>query len=160
RTHVRRSCSRDVSWKGFRWRVTWAGVTNPEHAAPVAKRIPHERVHHGDVVLDEYAWLADKEDPDTIGYLKAENAYTEAATAHLAGLRETVFQEIKSRTQQTDLSVPTRKGGYWYYPRTVEGQQYAIHCRRAVAPGEVDPPATGDGAPLPGEEVLLDGNEL
>jgi oligopeptidase B len=127
---------------------------------PIAKRIPHERVHHGDHVIDEYAWLANKEDPDTVAYLKAENAHTEAATAHLAGLRETVFNEIKSRTQETDLSVPTRKGGYWYYARTVEGQQYPILCRRAVADGEVDPPATADGTPLPGEEVLLDGNAL
>ncbi|MEN3306154.1 MAG: oligopeptidase [Micromonosporaceae bacterium] len=135
-------------------------TTSPKTEAPTAKRIPHERVHHGDVVIDEYAWLADKEDPDTIGYLKAENAYTEVATAHLAGLRDTAFQEIKSRTQETDLTVPARKGGFWYYARTVEGQQYGIQCRRAVAEGEVDPPATGDGAPLPGEEVLLDGNEL
>jgi oligopeptidase B len=126
----------------------------------VAKKVPHERVQHGDTVVDEYFWLADKENPDTIGYLTAENAYTEARTAHLAGLRETVFGEIKARTQETDLSVPARKGGYWYYSRTVEGQQYSIRCRRAVQPGEVDPPATGDGAPLPGEEILLDGNEL
>lgn len=139
-------------------------TTTPPGAAavqpPVAKRVPHERVHHGDRVIDEYAWLADKEDPDTIAYLRAENVYTEAVTAHLAGLRDTVFNEIKSRTQETDLSVPARKGGHWYYTRTVEGQQYGIQCRRPVAPGEVDPPATGDGTPLPGEEVLLDGNEL
>lgn len=126
----------------------------------MAKKVPHERVQHGDTVVDEYFWLADKENPDTIGYLTAENAYTEARTAHLAGLRETVFGEIKARTQETDLSVPARKGGYWYYSRTVEGQQYSIQCRRAVQPGEVDPPATGDGAALPGEEILLDGNEL
>jgi oligopeptidase B len=138
--------------------VTTTPPTAPQ--PPTAKQVPHERVHHGDPVIDEYAWLADKEDPDTVAYLNAENAYTEAVTAHLAGLREAVFNEIKSRTQETDLSVPARKGGYWYYTRTVEGQQYAIHCRRAVAEGEVDPPATGDGGPLPGEEVLLDGNEL
>ncbi len=127
---------------------------------PIAKRIPTERSHHADTVIDEYAWLTAKDDPDTIAYLKAENAYTEAATAHLAGLRETVFHEIRTRTQETDLSVPNRKGGYWYYIRTVEGQQYSIHCRRAVAPGEVDPPSTDDGAPLPGEQVLLDENAL
>jgi oligopeptidase B len=127
---------------------------------PLAKRQPTERTHHGDTVVDEYAWLADKDDPDTIAYLKAENAYTEAATAHLNGLRETLFEEIRRRTQETDLSVPTRKGGHWYYTRTVEGQQYGIHCRRAVRPGETDPPMPADGAPLDGEEVLLDGNAL
>ncbi len=126
----------------------------------MAKKVPHERVQHGDTIVDEYFWLADKGNPDTIGYLTAENAYTDARTAHLAGLREAVFGEIKARTQETDLSVPARKGGYWYYSRTVEGQQYSIQCRRAVQPGEVDPPATGEGAALPGEEILLDGNEL
>jgi oligopeptidase B len=127
---------------------------------PIAKTVQHERTFHGDTVIDEYAWLANKDDPDTIAYLKAENAYTEAATAHLAGLRETLFNEIRSRTQETDLSVPARKGGYWYYTRTVEGQQYGIYCRRPVQPGEVDPPSTQDGQPLQGEQVLLDGNEL
>ncbi len=127
---------------------------------PIAKRVRAERTHHGDTVVDDYAWLQDKDDPDTIAYLKAENAYTEEATAHLAELRDTMFSEIKTRTQETDLSVPTRKGGFWYYTRTVEGKQYGLQCRRAVAIGEVDPPSTGDGAPLAGEEVLIDGNEL
>jgi oligopeptidase B len=129
-------------------------------AAPTARRVPVERTHHGDTVVDEYAWLADPADPATIEYLTAENAYTEAATAHLAPLRETLFGEIKRRTQETDLSVPVRRGGFWYYTRTVAGQQYPIHCRRAVHEGEVDPPETGGGEPLAGEEVLLDGNQL
>src|SRR3954447_10360032 len=107
---------------------------------PVAKTVPSERTHHGDTVVDEYAWLADKEDPDTVAYLTAENAWTEAATAHLAGLRETIFGEIKSRTKETDLSVPSRKGAYWYYTRTVEGQQYGIHCRVPAAGDDPTPP--------------------
>ena len=127
---------------------------------PSAKQVPHERAHHGDTVIDEYAWLADKEDPDTIAYLNAENAYTEAATAGLGQLQDQIFAEIKARTQESDLSVPVRKGGWWQYARTVEGQQYAVHCRRAVRPGEVIPPLPEDGQPLDGEEVLLDGNEL
>jgi oligopeptidase B len=135
-------------------------MTETVPAPPVAKRLPAERTHHGDPVVDEYAWLADQDDPDTIGYLRAENAYTEAVTAHLAPLRAAVFDEIKRRTQETDLSVPVRKGGFWYYTRTVEGQQYGIHCRRAVRDGELDPPDTGNGTPLDGEVVLLDGNQL
>jgi oligopeptidase B len=127
---------------------------------PAAKRVPRPRTFHGDTVIDEYAWLADKEDPDTIGYLKAENAYAEAATAGLAPLRDRIFAEIKARTQESDLSVPARKGGWWRYARTVEGKQYAVHCRRAVRPGEAIPPLPADGQPLEGEEVLLDGNEL
>jgi oligopeptidase B len=125
---------------------------------PIAKRIPTERTHHGDTVIDEYAWLVDKDDPDTIAYLTAENEYTDERTKDQRSLRETIFNEIKTRTKETDLSVPVRHGGYWYYTRTVEGQQYGIHCRRAVEPGETDPPATDDGGPLAGEAVLLDGN--
>ncbi len=125
---------------------------------PVAKRIDHIRSFHGDDFNDEYAWLADKADPDTVALLEAENAYTEARTAHLADLRESLFQEVKTRTLETDLSVPNRKGGYWYYTRTVEGKQYGIHCRVAVTGSE--PPKTEAGQPLDGEEILLDGNEL
>jgi len=131
-------------------------VTEP----PIAKQVPTERTYHGDTVIDEYAWLAVKDDPDTIAYLKAENAYTEAATTGLAPLRDQVFTEIKARTQESDLSVPVRKGGWWHYSRTVEGQQYAVYCRREIRPGEVIPPISADGQPLDGEEVLLDGNEL
>jgi oligopeptidase B len=127
---------------------------------PLASRIPAERRQHGDTFTDDYAWLAEKDNPEVIAYLTAENAYTEAMTAGLAGLRDTIFAEIKARTQETDLSVPVRKGGWWYYSRTVEGQQYRIHCRRAAGPAEVTPPSDGDGRPLDGEEILLDGNEL
>jgi oligopeptidase B len=127
---------------------------------PIAKQVPSERTHHGDTVNDPYAWLADPKNPDVIAYLEAENAYTEALTAGLGELRTAVFDEIKARTQETDLSVPVRKGNWWRYSRTVEGQQYSIHCRRLVRDGEVMPPIPEDGKPLDGEEVLLDGNEL
>jgi oligopeptidase B len=125
---------------------------------PTAKRVPTERTHHGDTVIDDYAWLAAKDDPDTVAYLPAENRYTEARTADQAELREALYREIKRRTQETDLSLPARKGGYWYYTRTEEGKQYGIYCRRAVAEGETAPPSTDDGTPLPGEEILLDAN--
>jgi len=127
---------------------------------PAARRIPSTRTHHGDTVIDEYAWLADKDDPETLRYLEAENAHTAAMTAGRAGLRDDIFAEIKGRTQETDLSVPVRKDGWWYYSRTVAGQQYPVNCRRAVQPGEEAPPVTGDGAPPPGEEILLDQNEV
>ncbi|MEU4155530.1 S9 family peptidase [Actinoplanes sp. NPDC026670] len=124
---------------------------------PTARQAPTERTFHGDTVVDEFAWLMAKEDPATISHLEAENAWTEQATAHLAGLREKVFQEIKGRTQETDLSVPSRKGGFWYYTRTEEGKQYGISCRVPVSPGETAPPMDAE---KPGEEILLDGNEL
>ncbi len=131
-------------------------TTETPAGPPTVRPVPTERTHHGDTVVDEFAWLAQKDDPQTIAYLEAENAWTERSTAHLAELRDTVFGEIRSRTQETDLSVPSRKGAYWYYTRTEEGKQYGIHCRVAVRPGETDPPMTDTD----GEEVLLDGNAL
>lgn len=127
---------------------------------PAARRIPHKRTHHGDTFIDEYAWLAAKDDPQTIAYLEAENAYIAAMTAGQASLREAIFTEIKGRTQESDLSVPARKRGWWYYTRTIEGQQYSVQCRCPVREDQAGPPRTEDGAPLPGEEILLDCNEL
>ncbi|WP_273490643.1 S9 family peptidase [Gordonia otitidis] len=137
--------------------------TTPGNAAaltaPAAKKVRTERVHHGDTFVDEYEWLRDKDDAEVIAFLEAENAYTEAHTAQLADLRATIFGEIKSRTKETDMSVPSRRGGYWYYGRTQEGKQYGIQCRCPI--GDVDdwtPPEVSDDAPLPGEEILLDAN--
>jgi oligopeptidase B len=123
---------------------------------PVAARKPIERTHHGDVFVDDYEWLRDKTDIEVLDYLRAENIYTQARTAHLESLREAIFGEISERTLQTDLSVPTRRGGYWYYTRTVEGKQYPISCR-VRADGD-EPPATD--SEIAGEETLLDGNEV
>ena len=131
-----------------------------EAATPAAKRTATKRVHHGDAIVDEYEWLADSGDPDTIAFLEAENAYTEAMTAGQADLRESIFAEIKGRTQQADLTVPTRRGDWWYYTRTIEGKQYQVHCRRAVLIGDERPPMTPDGSPLDGEHIVLDSNEL
>ena len=126
---------------------------------PVAPRRPIVRRHHDDEVVDDYEWMRDKEDPETLAYLEAENAHTEAQTAHLAPLRGAIFDEIKSRTLETDLSVPVRRGSWWYYSRTVEGKQYGVRCRCAVADaGDWEPPVLEPGIPVPGEEVLLDSN--
>ena len=137
-----------------------AGSAGSASLPPAAARVPAKRVQHGDTVVDDYAWLADKDNPQTIEFLAAQNAYTEAMTADQAQLRAAIFGEIKARTQESDLSVPSRKGGWWYYTRTQEGKQYAVYCRRAVRPDDTGPPMTQDGTPLDGEEVLLDGNEL
>lgn len=126
---------------------------------PVAKTEPLIRRHHGDTVIDNYEWLRDKDSPATLAYLEAENAYASDQTAHLAGLRQQIFDEIKNRTEETDLSVPTRHGGWWYYSRTVEGQQYALRCRCPVA--EADdwtPPQLDARAAIAGEQILLDVN--
>ncbi|QIH99954.1 S9 family peptidase [Rhodococcoides fascians A21d2] len=126
---------------------------------PVAKKVPLERTHHGDTFIDNYEWLRAKEDPEVIAYLEAENAYTEQQTAGLESLRGKIFDEIKSRTQETDLSVPTRMGQWWYYSRTVEGKSYGLQCRCPVdSPGDWTPPTLSSDVDVPGEQVLLDAN--
>ena len=131
-------------------------TANPR-SAPRADQRPKRRIHHQDTVTDGYEWLRDKDDPAVIGYLTAQNEYTDQRTAHLADLRQKIFEEIRSRTQETDLSVPTRRGLWWYYTRTVEGLQYGIHCRAPVTdPDNWTPPELGEE--VPGEQVLLDGN--
>ncbi|MHA7208711.1 S9 family peptidase [Arthrobacter sp. MDT1-65] len=130
-----------------------------------AKKVPSERTHHGDTFVDSYEWMREKEDPELIGYLERENEYTEAVTRHQEPLREAIFTEIKDRTQETDLSVPARKKGWWYYSRTEEGKQYGIQCRVAAEDtGDLardwTPPEVVPGQPVPGEQVMLDGNEL
>ncbi|MEP6667066.1 MAG: oligopeptidase B, partial [Nocardioidaceae bacterium] len=127
---------------------------------PVAEKRPIERVHHGDTFVDNYEWLREKENPETVAYLEAENAYTRQQTAHLADLREAVFTEIKTRTQETDLSVPSRTGSYWYYRRTLEGQQYPLVCRTPAAPDDWTPPTLEPDVDVPGEQLLVDCNEL
>ncbi|RMF68411.1 MAG: S9 family peptidase, partial [Calditrichaeota bacterium] len=114
---------------------------------PVAKRIDHRDTLFGDVRVDPYFWLRDRENPEVIRYLEAENAYTEAMMAHTKPLQEKLFEEMVGRIKQTDLSVPVKRGSYFYYYRTQKGKQYVIHCRKK---GSLDAP----------EEVLLDENEL
>ncbi|MDM7886921.1 S9 family peptidase [Curtobacterium sp. RHCJP20] len=136
-----------------------------EHAQatpPTAAKRPVTRTHHGIEFVDDYEWLRDKESPETLAHLEAENAWTEARTAHLAGLRDRIFAEVKNRVQETDLSVPVRMGDWWYFTRTAEGSQYGVHCRAPISgPDDWTPPAVDEGAAaLPGEQVVLDGNAL
>ncbi len=131
-----------------------------DQAAPRADRRPIERTHHDDTFSDPYEWLRDKDNPEVIGYLEAENAYTDAQTVHLGELTDAIFGEIKARTQETDLTVPTFTthtdgSAYWYYARTVEGSEYRIYCR--VKAGERSMPPNAEQK-IDGEEVLLDGN--
>jgi oligopeptidase B len=119
---------------------------------PVAQRRRELLEIHDDSRVDDWYWLRNREDPEVISYLEAENAYQEAMTAHTAELRDRLFEEIKSRIQETDLSAPTAWAGWWYYTRTVEGQQYAIHCR-----SRTEPPPDGSA---PDEQVTIDENAL
>ncbi|MBV9351090.1 MAG: S9 family peptidase [Mycobacterium sp.] len=126
---------------------------------PVAKRVESRREFHGDVVVDPYEWLRNKADPEVIAYLEAENAYADQATAQLEPLRQQIFDEIKARTKETDLSVPIRRDAWWYYGRSFEGKQYGVHCRCPVRdPGDWTPPFFDEDTEIPGEQVLLDEN--
>ncbi|NYG05671.1 oligopeptidase B [Phycicoccus badiiscoriae] len=135
-------------------------MTTPEAARPTpprAERRETTREHHGDVVVDPYEWLRDKEDPAVRAHLEAENAYAEAVTAHLQPLRDAIFEEIRSRTQETDLSVPVASGPWWYYSRSFEGSQYAVECRAPRVEG-APRPMPEPGTEVEGEQVLLDAN--
>ena len=123
----------------------------------VTKHVEHVREHHGDRVVDPFEWLRDKDDPEVIAHLEAENAYAEAMTSHLEPLRGRIFDEIKSRTQETDLSVPAAYRGWWYYSRTFEGKQYAAQCRVRMVAGR-GRPQLEPGVTPEGEQVLLDVN--
>lgn len=128
-------------------------------AAPLAARRPRELTTHGDTRVDDFYWLRDddRKDPAVLAHLEAENAYTKAVLADTEALQETLYKEMRGRIQEADRSAPQRSHGYYYYTRTEEGAQYAVHCRRAAP---ATPPAEDDvmdeSAP---EEVLLDENE-
>ncbi|MCU1453310.1 MAG: family peptidase [Acidimicrobiales bacterium] len=126
----------------------------PPDGPPRPERRPTTRTHHGDEITDPYAWLRDADDPATLPHLEAENAWTAAVTAPQAELCERLFEEIRSRVQETDLSVPYRKGAWWYYVRTEEGKAYARHCRR---------PDDGTGLAMAADEteqLVVDENVL
>ena len=125
---------------------------------PTARRDPVAREHHGDRFDDPYAWMADRESSELRELLVAENAYATERTEHLRPLAEQVFEEFRSRIEETDLSVPVRHDRWWYYSRTVEGEQYAVEARVAVA-DHPERPALDAGRPPAGEQVLLDQNE-
>ncbi|HEX3438013.1 MAG TPA: S9 family peptidase [Pseudacidobacterium sp.] len=114
---------------------------------PTARAERKETTLHGHTLVDDYAWLRDKESPETIAYLKAENDYTAAVMEPTAELQEKLYREMLSHIKETDVSVPFHYGDYWYYTRTEEGLQYPIHCRKH---GSLEAPET----------VVLDVNKL
>ncbi len=114
---------------------------------PEAKKIEKALVKHGETRIDNYYWLNDREDPEVIAYLEAENAYTNAMLQHTEALQQKLFDEIVGRIQQTDMSVPYKLNGYYYYTRYEEGKEYPIYCRKK---GSLDVE----------EEVMLDVNAM
>jgi len=137
---------RHLSWMCLLLLVS-LGISQEAAQPPVAKIKPKQTVIHGETLVDNYFYFREKENPEVIDYLNKENAYTQAMMQPTKKLQEKLYQEFLSHTRQTDLSVPTLSNGYWYYTRTIEGQQYPLHCRKR-------------GVVEAKEEVMLDVNEL
>jgi oligopeptidase B len=110
---------------------------------PIATPQPNALSIHGDDRIDPYYWLRDRENPDVIAYLEAENDYAKVMLADTETLQQQLYEEMLGRIQETDLSVPVFHGGYYYYTRTEEGKAYGIHCRKQ---GSLEAP----------EEILID----
>ncbi len=119
---------------------------------PVARKEPNPTHLHGQTLEDDYGWMRQKESPEVIAYLEAENEYTDAAMAETKELQQHLYKEMLSHIKETDESVPYPDRGWFYYTRTMEGSQYPIYCRR-LATG----PRFEETTP---EEVLLDVNVL
>lgn len=116
-------------------------------APPNPPQRPARLTAHGDIRIDNYYWMRDRTDPEVLAHLNAENDYTAAVMHDTAALQEQLFQEMRQRIRETDMTAPVEDGGYWYYQRTVEGLDYPIYCRRM-------------GSMEAAEEVLLDVNAL
>jgi oligopeptidase B len=114
---------------------------------PVAKKVKKELTIHGHTRIDEYYWLNERENPEVIKLLKAENAYKDAVLAHTKDFQEKIFNEIIGRIKKTDMSVPYKYQGYFYYTRYEEGGEYPIYCRKK-------------GSLEGTEEILLNVNEM
>ena len=142
---------------------------------PRAPRRPHRLEKHGDVRVDEYYWLRERDSPEVRAYLEAENDYVRQVMADTAGFEERLFEEIKGRIRQTDMSVPYRDGAYRYYRRYEDGREYEIHCRRRIeshgpgmpagagvagGPGDERGIADAAGAVAAGEQIILDVNRV
>ena len=127
-------------------------MTTPHTASacpdpPRALLIPQRLEKHGQIRVDDYHWLKDRSNPKVVAYLQEENNYVTAMRRQTADLERTLFEEIKGRIKQTDLSVPFKQGDYVYYIRYEEGKEYALYCRKK---GSLTSP----------EEIMIDGNEL
>ena len=130
------------------WLATAAPIESEATLTPpVAKTDPKVDTVHDEARVDNYFWLREKSNTEVIEYLKTENKYTQAMMQHTEGFQEQLYQELLGKIKETDLSVPEKMGGYYYYNRTEEGKQYPIYCRKK-------------GSLEAEEEILLDQNAL
>ena len=123
---------------------------------PIARRDPASTTLHGVTLHDDFRWMRDKNSPELLAYLNAENDYSAAVMAPTAELQTKLYDEMLSHIQETDESVPYRLGDWFYSTRTVKGSQYPIHCRRAAA----NPDLNSAFDPTQPEQVILDVNQL
>ncbi|MTE25818.1 S9 family peptidase [Winogradskyella ouciana] len=114
---------------------------------PIAKKIPHHLEKHGDLRVDNYFWMKDRDHPEVINYLNAENEYCDTQMAHTKGFQKDLFEEMKARIKEDDSSVPYKYNGYWYITRFEKGKGYPIYSRKK------------DSLNNP-EEVLFDCNKM
>ena len=119
---------------------------------PQARQEPTPTTLHGQTLEDNYRWMRDKSSPELVSYLEAENAYTHSVMAPTEELQAKLYAEMLSHIKETDVSVPYRDRGWFYYVRTVEGSQYPIHCRRLATGAKFD-----ESQP---EQIVLDVNQL
>ena len=126
---------------------------------PLARREPVEHILHGDRRVDPYDWLRAKGSPEVLAFLEAENAYSDAVLKPTQEFQEKLYQEMRGRILETDLSVPYRLRGYLYFTKTVEGKQYPYHYRRRDPLHATVPGGVREGE-LVREELLLDLNQL
>jgi len=131
---------------------------NDHPTPPAADRRNETRILHGETVADPYAWLADKNDPDVIALLEAENEYTRAVLGSTEELQERIFSQIKDRTLETDLAVPARRGEWWYTTRTEEGKSYAIWTRMHGSPDGEEQLIIDENVEAEGESYFRLGN--
>ena len=132
-----------LAWSGCQTGSQKNAVLQP----PVAEKHPHVTEIHGEKLVDNYFWLRDRDNPAVTNYLKAEDAYTDAVMKPTQPLQQKLYDEMLTRIQESDQTVPFRKGEWLYYQRNEMGKQYLVHCRKH---GSLDAP----------EEIILDENQL
>jgi len=105
--------------------LVFAGANPPQ-----APKKPHEITEVGHTRYDPFFWLREKDNPEVLKYLEAENRYTESVLKHIGKLQETLYNEMRGRIQESDVSVPEKIDDYYYYSRTETGKQYGMYCRK------------------------------
>lgn len=139
-------------------------MPSPEFPSPpVAAKRPHTIRHHDKERIDEWYWLRDKDDPEVIAYLEAENDFTTIVLGPTGGLQDDLFDAIRSKVAETDAGAPVRHGDWWYFNRTQEGRQYPVACRLRDAERSLDAAGVTEiarGGVSSTEHILLDENAL